>query len=279
MVALTVMLLGWAGPIASNGAIGLGTPRPAPALVSPSAVLSPSPGATPPKKAGSDADLPGGYHLEPTGAGGYRWRGTGFTALVAADGAVRFENDLPLAAQTTVPVRALAQAIKESNQGSRNHLDGRPDVAPGGFLNALGRNALRMVTNPTLVLNDEDLHHDSHHAAKMSFLEGTARFREGLRASHDRKTASLAQDQIRQRVRSIAADQSMPIAQRHAVVFTLWDECADSPIGQAARASIEDEAGRQFPAGGPTAFRDDELSQLSLGQKSVFAPYRTHSAR
>ena len=39
-----------------------------------------------------DAQLVGHYQLKPNGAGGYSWHGDGFTASVASDGSVRFEN-------------------------------------------------------------------------------------------------------------------------------------------------------------------------------------------
>jgi hypothetical protein len=135
-----------------------------------------------------------------------------------------------------------------------------------------------MVTHPTLVVSDEELRHDSHHAAKMSFLEGTAMFREGLRAAWERKTASAALGRLRTMVRTIAADESRPLAERHQLVFSLWDECDDSAGGVAARATIEEEAGRQFPSGETRGFTAAELARLNAGHRTPFSPYRADAA-
>jgi hypothetical protein len=231
---------------------------------------------TPPAPSTSGADIVGGRQLEPDGAGGYRWPGTGFTAFIAPDGAVRFEDHRPLPSQVTVPVRAVAQAIKEST--------GRPDPrgplgdggGSGGLLGALGRNALRMVTNPTLVVNDEELRHDSHHAAKMTFIEGTATLRQRMREAYDRKQAGTVDGQARRRIQSIAADASLSLSQRHQLVFDLWDECDEAQAaGAAIRASIENEAARQFPAGDRRAFTAAELKRLNRGhEQQPFDPYR-----
>src|SRR5207247_10009762 len=185
--------------------------------------------------------------------------GDGFTASVASDGSVRFENDTKLPSEATVPVVAVAQAVKGMNPAPRpggtaphnKDYGSPPGRSSGGLVGALGRAATKLVTNPTLVVSDEELRHDSHHAAKMSFLEGTAKFREGLRIAWERKTAGGALGQLRRTVRSIAADESKPIGERHQLVFALWDECDDSPAGAAAQATIEEEAGRQFPQGQP----------------------------
>jgi hypothetical protein len=232
---------------------------------------------TPPASPPSGADIVGGRRLEPDGAGGYRWPGTGFTAFITPDGAVRFEDHRPLPSQVTVPVRAVAQAIKEST--------GRPDPrgglgsnggGAGGILGALGRNALRMVTNPTLVVNDEELRHDSHHAAKMTFIEGTATLRQKMREAHDRKQAGAAEREARRAVQAIAADVSLSLSQRHQLIFDLWEECDETQAaGAATRTSIENEAGRQFPAGDRRGFTAAELQRLNAsGRQQRFDPYR-----
>jgi hypothetical protein len=236
---------------------------------------------------GESADLPSKYQLRPNGSGGYRWQGPGFVAKVDAAGAVQFEDERPLPAQTTVPVRALAQAVKDANGGGGTSAPG--GVGPrgpgtggppgGGFLNALGRNALKMITNPTLVVSDEELRRDPHHAAKMDFVEGTAKFRERLRLASDRKNATGALGQLRRTVQAIAADQARPVADRHRLVFELWDECEDSPAGSSARQTVEEEAGRQFAAGSPSAFSSAELATFNTGQTTAqFSPYRAAPA-
>jgi hypothetical protein len=230
-----------------------------------------------------DVQLVGRYRLKPNGAGGYRWQGAGFTASIAADGSVRFESDAKLPSEVTVPVLAAAQAVKGLRPPPRPG-GARPGaIAAGarrsdGPLGSVDQAVTNMVSNPTMVVSDEELRHDSHHAAKMSFLEETAKFRAGLRSAWDRKAASGALGQLRRTLRSIAADTSKPLADRHRLVFALWDECEDSPDGAAARAAIEEEAGRQFPQGTAQAFTVKELADLNAGQKRApFSPYRLSS--
>ena len=79
---------------------------------------------------------------------------------------------------------------------------------------------------------------------------------------------------LRQRVRTIAADERRPLAERHRLIFELWQECEDSADGARARAAIEDETRRQLPAGGPRGFGAGELGQLNAGQVPAFEPYR-----
>jgi hypothetical protein len=211
----------------------------------------------------ADAEVAEKLQLKPDGAGGYRWAGSGFVASIAPDGNVSFKDDRPLPAQATVPVQALGRAIKETQQSG------------GGVLGVLGRTATKLVTNPTIAVSDAELFRDSHHAAKMSFLDRTARLRERMRAEHDRTAASGAINQLRKRAQEIGSDGSRSLAERHQLLFELWDECADSPAGQSARAAIEDEAARQFPANTPRAFTATELARLNAGSKGpIFSPYR-----
>jgi hypothetical protein len=211
----------------------------------------------------------GGYHLQRRDQGGYVWRGPQMTAFVGEDGRVSFVEEKGLPGQVVAPVGALAQAHKAmaSPAGPRRSGGGK---AARSLLDS----ATRMVTNPTMALSDEDLRHDHHHAAKMAFLEATAEFRAELRAAFDRKARGGAVWGLRQRVRTTAADESRPLAERHRLIFELWQECEDSPDGARARAAIEDETRRQLPPGGPRAFSAGELGQLNAGQVPAFAPYK-----
>jgi hypothetical protein len=203
-----------------------------------------------------DRDV-GAYHLERQDTGGYLWHGPHLTAFIAEDGRVRFVDERPIPGPAVTPVLAAAQAHKDLGRG-RNP----------------GRSLLRLITNPTLALSDEDLRREHHHGPKMAFIDGTAEFRAGLRAAFDRQARGGAVAGLRQRVRAIAADQARPLAERHHLIFELWQECEESPGGADARAAIEDEVRRQLPAGTPRAFSAAELAALSAGQTRPFAPYR-----
>jgi hypothetical protein len=199
----------------------------------------------------------GGYHLERQGDGGYVWHGPHLTAQIAADGRVHFFDERPTPGQAAVPVAAAAQAYKAATRGR-----------------SAGRNLLQALTHPTLSLSDEDLRHDSHHGPKMAFIDATAAFRADLRAAFDHKARGRALDDLRQRVRTTAADPARPLAERHQLIFELWQECEESPAGALARAAIVDEVRRQLPAGTPRGFTAAELARLNAGQKPPFTPYR-----
>jgi hypothetical protein len=220
---------------------------------------------------GGDVDL-GGYHLQRRDKekGGYVWRGPHMSAFVAEDGRVSFVEEKGLPGQVVAPVAALAQAHKAMASVAGQRGSGGGKAAARSLLDS----ATRMVTNPTMALSDEDLRHDHHHAAKMAFLEATAEFRADLRAAFDRKARGGAVWGLRQRVRTIAGDESRPLAERHRLIFELWQECEDSADGARARAAIEDETRRQLAAGGPRAFSAGELGQLNAGQVPAFEPYK-----
>jgi hypothetical protein len=193
----------------------------------------------------------GKYRLERTDQGGYVWHGPHLTASIAPDGRVRFADERPTPGQAVAPVLGAARAYQTQ----------RP------------QSLLRILTNPTLVVSDEDLRHDTHHGPKMEFIETTAAFRADLRAAFDHRAQGAAIAALRQRVRAIATDPSRPLAERHHLVFELWQECEDSPGGAQARAAIEDEARLQLPAGTPRAFTTAELARLNAGEPRPFGPY------
>jgi hypothetical protein len=218
----------------------------------------------------------GGYLLQANHAGGYFYRGDKFSAFLARDGSVRFEDQLPLPGQTAAPALALGGATAAALP--------LPKVAGGGgirparsarqrFVGSLASLAERTVTRPTLLLNDEELRRDPHHAAKMSFLDATAALREGLRVASVRQAERAAFRQLRDRVAAIANDQARPLPERRRLVYELWHECEESPSGQLARAEIVAEVRRRFAADSPRAYPPGELAKLNAGQQSKFLPY------
>jgi hypothetical protein len=206
----------------------------------------------------------GNYRLQQRDGGGYVWHGPRLTAFIAQDGRVSFVDERGAPGQAVAPVAAAAHAYKRATPGGGARSGGR----------SLLDSAIHMVTNPTLVVSDEDLRHDHHHNAKMDFLDATAALRTDMRAASGRKARGGALAALRQRVRAIAADEARPLPERHQLVFELWQECEDSAGGAQARAAIEDETRRQLPAGSPRAFTAAELAGLNAGQRPPFAPYR-----
>jgi hypothetical protein len=78
------------------------------------------------------------------------------------------------------------------------------------------------------------------------------------------------------------ARNALPPARRRALIFQLWDECAERGPGEvvatsrAVRATIETFVRKRLPAGSPDAFTAAELERLNARRSSsaAFSPYR-----
>lgn len=128
------------------------------------------------------------------------------------------------------------------------------------------------VKTPTLTVGDDDLHRDSHHAQKMTFLDATASLRQRLRERHERAVLGS----FRKQVDAQAGDRRRPPGLRRRLLFDQWAECEDSPRGRTARAVLEEVARARFPPASPDAFTPAELSTLN-GDRAAgdrFDPYR-----
>jgi hypothetical protein len=202
----------------------------------------------------------GRYRLQRLTGGAYEATTEVFTARIAADGAVTFKDRLRLPGQAVWPVLLAAEALRTATGGR----DDEPAPA--------GQPILRpSIKRPTLVVSDEDLRRDPHHAAKMTFLETTGAFREGLRLNNERSALAA----FGRHVQAVASDRARPPAQRRGDLFELWLDCDESPRGAPARALVESIAGRSFPAGGPQGYSAAELTRLNARapQGLRFNPY------
>jgi hypothetical protein len=196
----------------------------------------------------------GRYWLQPAGDGGYQTETEVFVARVGADGSVTFTDKGKLPGQVVVPVLAAANVLKALGH------------AGGGVREGLKRTA----TSSALAFSEDDLRHDVHAAQKMSFLEATATWREGLRQANEAR----ALVSFRRRIEAAAGDRTRTLEQRRRVLFDLWLECDDSPRGAPARAVIEAVIRERLPAGTPAAYTQAELTGLQrLTPKLRFDPY------
>ncbi len=222
----------------------------------------------PAKTAAADRLGTGNYRLQAHGNGGYRWRGPVFTAVITRDGTVTFEDHRPLPAQVAVPVVAVAKAASRPDPRK-----GEPPRERGkGLLGIVADAAKQIVTQPTLAISDAEIFRDSHHAAKMDFLEQTGELRRKLHATEDEREEKAGLGGLRRHIQQVANDESLSLPARRRVIYLLWRECEDSAAGRRARTIIESEALRQFPPHTPRAYSQDELAKLNAGETPAFAP-------
>jgi hypothetical protein len=226
--------------------------------------LTPRPDRLPP--ANRDEVVIGDYHLVRQEGGGYVAETEAFVARISADGAVAFGEKAKTPSAAVAPVMVVAGAVKsatsKTGRGSRT----------GRGLSSL----ISGFTQPKLTFSDEDLRHDRHHAQKMTFLDATASFREGLHAANDQ--AELAR--FRHRADAAAADRRTPARERRRTLFELWLECDEAERGAPARAAVEAVARERFPAGSADAYGEGELAELNRRAPAghPFAPYAPEAA-
>ena len=204
-----------------------------------------------------DDVLIGPYRLQPKPSGGYRAVTDQFTAFVAADGAVTFEDKPRLPGVAVIPALVLGALLENPDEHRRFPQDHAKQVA----------------SRPNLLLADDDLRDDPHHAKKMQFIDMTAHFREGLQRRND--TGALRA--FRRTVEAAASDIKLPPRQRRQNLYELWAECDDSERGAPAREVVESAARRHFPPGSAQAFTPDELARWnrSVSAGPRFDPYAT----
>jgi hypothetical protein len=176
-------------------------------------------------------------HLQRQADGSYRYDGHVFQANVGLDGEVAFED----AAQ----------------------LHANPLPLGGGFdlYDAIEKHVLKK---------------ELYSAEKTWFLEQTVALREELatqfRASEWSRTKRALERELD---RIFAADSGM--AEKHAAIIALWENCGEDAEAAHVRALVEDFIRRRLPRGSSLAFSDDELRRVNrerVGMRA-FDPYRT----
>jgi hypothetical protein len=202
----------------------------------------------------------GRYHLKRRDDGRYEAKTEAFTALITSDGAVTFEAPKRLPGPAVWPILVAVEAVREATSAKKS----TPD--PRG-----GASARPSLTRPTLTVSDEDLRKDPHHAAKMTFLETTAPFRESLQKANDKSALAAFES----RVRDAARDPRRSPDQRRSDLFDLWLDCDEGPRGAPARTVVETVAARTFPAGAKNGYSPEELARFNARAPTGlrFSPY------
>jgi hypothetical protein len=199
-----------------------------------------------------------------------------FTARVAADGRVHFEDKPNLQAHLRKPS---ARAIGE-------HLE-RWAKDPQGV--ATGDERAVETGTVTIVSGSFDLtdwamrsrHMDPYGPRKLAMLDRTRDERAGMAL---RARSSDLHDSIStlpRRLRAIWRAPRWTAVQRRRLLFDLWDECAETgpadvvDAAEQVRGVILAFVRRELPAGSPDAYPVAELAALNAGRSSQrrFDPY------
>lgn len=180
--------------------------------------------------------------LERRPDGSHEWHGPAFVARVLPDGTVRFTDRGPI----------------QFDRG----LGGPPETLGAGFRFDISERMERRRGN------------DPHYAERMWFLEETAELRERLVREHQAQTARVGLPRVRAQLTRLWEGRGSAPARRRAL-FAFWDELADDEMGEAARELVVDFVREQLPAGSAEAFSPEELRRLNgaRASRAPFAPY------
>lgn len=259
------------------------------------------------KPAKSEKNAPS-YLLEPE-KDGLVYRGSQFTAHIARDGAVRFDNKvagkrfLPLPIPLTPGTPTLASLIKD-------HLTGRPRKAapppsdPGAPPQVVNQNPSIWPSAGELSRMDCANPYDHHchypkapvQASGGQFVDWE-RFLLGLPKKElfrEEKARFLATTEpIRTRMATEARDEDLkaalwdlpallekiwshpkyPATERRRLLHQLWLEYAEMPGNESSCATIVAFIRRRLPASSPDAFTAEELARLRPDAGPRFEPY------
>lgn len=167
--------------------------------------------------------------------GSYTWSGHVFTARIAPDGDVTF-NDQP------------GISTDGFSASGRFDLEGAIMGAQGG---------------------------DVHRAERDRFMRETEELRHRLEDQHRRATMTTGLRRLRGRLSGVWATETRSYESRRRRIFDIWDEMAEDGDGEAARRIVIRFIREVLPAGSENAYTSDELTRFNASRASAerFAPY------
>lgn len=174
--------------------------------------------------------------LRRTRDGGYRFDGHAFTARIAPDGRVEFED-------TGATAR-------------------REGLGVGGTFDITDR----------IMRNHGQ---DPYSSERAWFMAQTRELRDEMTLRARTADDDAALRGLGGRMLRVWRDASRPAHARRAALFRLWDDCADDEVGRRARAAVERFVRQRLPRGGPDGYTAAELTALNAGRSSpeAFRPY------
>jgi hypothetical protein len=237
------------------------------------------------------------YTLDPTRDGGYLYIDERFTAVVAPDGAVTFDDvriSSPAVRLGVVdwlinkrndrrrappPPMAMAPFRPDPKEADPIHRAGTHYSAMNPYA---GGNSAHL---PMLVgvrggfdITDEFMRiftkNDPYRFEKARFMSTTSEFRLKLAVAAQTRNLVKALADLPARLRRLLRDERFSPRERRRVLFLLWDEVdRDDPEHRKAADILTTFVRRELPANSPDAFTADELRALNAGRPHPFAPY------
>jgi hypothetical protein len=248
------------------------------------------------------------YRLEPE-KDGLVYRGPKFTAHIARDGAVRFDNKVPIKSFLPLPI-PLAPGTPTLGSLIKDHLTGRPRKTtpppsePGPPPQVVNQNPSIWPSAGELSKMDcaNPYDHHCHYPKapvqasggtmvdweryllglpkKEAFREEKARFlattepiRTSMAAEAHAEDLKAALWDLPTLVEKIWSKTDYPPAERRRLLYQLWLEYAEMPDNESSCATIIAFIRRRLPAGSPDAYTADELARLRPDAGPRFAPY------
>lgn len=248
-----------------------------------------------------DASSDGGPRLESLGDGRLRHRDPRFTATIAADGSVEFQDVVIKPQASLLGLDVLKGKLDAPKPIARDNFEeralypqGPPTAATfvgigGGFGGILAALVSKLRRKAGGLGTDNGR---SNMAAKARFLADTEAVR--MRLAHAWLKQRLAEQQaaLVDQVLVIWRDTSRSLAERRRQIFVLWDECADSaelrsPADEIRAAAASEARGRiealirmLAPQDSAWRFTAAELTMFNAQRQSQarFDPYASSAA-
>jgi hypothetical protein len=120
---------------------------------------------------------------------------------------------------------------------------------------------------------------DPNTYAKGKYAEATREARLGMAQKAEESQKQDALFNLKERLERIHKDPSMTLEQLRHLIFEIWDELAEAPSADAARATIMAFIRRTFPERSRDAYSSAELRTLNQTRSShlAFSPYGDES--
>jgi hypothetical protein len=176
--------------------------------------------------------------LHPAADGSYQYRGPVIAARVERDGQVSFQDPASLSSN--------------------------PIPLGGGFdlTDAIERHVLKR---------------EVYSAEKQWFLSQTVALREQLANAYRAQESARSRRMIEQELERIAAETHSSVAQKHAAMFALWEDCGEDAEAERTRRIVEVFVRTHMPEGSALGFSASELEGLNHSRTGLirFEPYRS----
>lgn len=212
--------------------------------------------------------------LKPAGGGTYRAEDTVFHAEISRDGRVKIEDKPNLHAHLKIPSpRDMGRGLEKWDEKSYDEKRAGTGSSVGVPLVGGGFD----VTDWAMRASGQD----PYYHRKKKFFDRTREERTRMARNERSRQITEALSTLSVQLSKIWAHESTPVAERRAILFQLWDECAEKGASEVVKAG--EQARRQIiafirlkvPAGSPGAFTADELTGLNRKRQSKqrFQPY------